>query len=263
MAKQRPLYAQLASRYVKEISDGLYPLGSYLPTESEMAEQHSVSRATARAALNQLVLLGLVSRHKGVGTRVDSVRPSSGYNPSATTVEDLVYYNSATIREVIQVETIVADYELASRLDDKPGRRWAHVTTLRYESGQQQTPICLTEIYIDSAYATVAEKVHGYSGLVVNKICEDYGVTIDEIRQSIRAVGISRDTAKALNCLSEEYGLEITRHYYDTHNSLLLMAISIHPSSRYTYTSSIKRPKNLSSSTTSLSSPEAYVKAEK
>lgn len=245
MAKQRPLYAQLAAQFVKQIQDGHHPLGSFLPTESELAKQHGVSRATARAALNQLALLGLVSRHKGVGTRVDAVSPNTGYSPSATTVEDLVYYNAATTREVISVERIVADYELAHRLDGNPGRRWAHLTTLRYESEQREVPICLTENYINDDYSDIAEKIKKYPGLIVNKICRDYGVTIDEITQSIRAVGISHKVAKKLNCSPEEYGLEITRHYYDSYNILILLAISIHPSSRYTYTSSIRRPKRL------------------
>jgi DNA-binding GntR family transcriptional regulator len=241
MAKERPLYAQLASRFVKEINDGVHPVGSFLPTENQLAEHHGISRATARAALQQLVQLGLVSRHKGVGTRVDAVRPSSDYNPSAKTVEDLVYYNAATIREVIGIERIVADHELAHRLDGIPGRRWAHVTALRHENRQRQPPICLTEIYIENTYADVSEKLYDYPGLVVNKVGEEYGVTIDEIIQSIRAVGIAKETASQLNCAPEEYGLEITRHYYDSRKALILMAVSIHPSSRYTYTSSIKR----------------------
>lgn len=255
MAKHRSLYAQLASQYVKDINDGHYPIGSYLPTESEMAKTHEVSRATARAALNQLVLLGLVSRRKGIGTRVDAVRPSSEYSPSATSAEDLVHYNAATVRKVVNIETLVADHQLANRLDGQPGQHWAHITTLRYENEKPESPICLTEIYIAKEYAAVAEQVHDYTGLIINKICSDYGVTIDKIIQSIRAVGITLDIAKKLNCSAEEYGLEITRHYYDSNKDLSLVAISIHPSSRYTYTSSIKRPLKLNTANEPLNTP--------
>ena len=245
MTKKRPLYAQLASLYVKKINDGMYPVGSFLPTESELSDQHDVSRATARAALNQLVLLGLVSRHKGIGTRVSAMRPSSEYTPSASSMEDLVHYNASTIRELIELDNLVADEELASRLDGKAGRRWAHATTLRYDEGQRKEPICLTNLYINENFSNITNKIAGYTGLVANLISEEHGVTIEEVRQSIRAVGLSNEERKILNCEADGYGLEITRHYYDVNKSLIFIAISLHPSSRYTYTSSLKRPHEL------------------
>lgn len=243
MSKSRPLYAKLASELIQQIKSGEFPLGGFLPTEIELVEQHRVSRATARAALNQLVHLGLVSRRKGIGTKIIAITPSLGYSPSATTIEDLINYDAATIRKVVKIERVVADDKLSERLDGKLGRRWTRVFCLRYDMLESEMPICLNDNYVNEEFESVAQAIPKYPGLIAHKISDDYGVSVDEIQQTIRAIGISREMAKMLNCTPGDYALEITRRYYDINSTILLIAISVHPSSRFTYTSSIKRPR--------------------
>src|SRR5688572_19926951 len=74
-----PRYAALAREIARDIGSGQHPVGSLLPAEVELAELHGVSRATVRSALQQLEALGLISRRKRVGTRVEAARPVTGY----------------------------------------------------------------------------------------------------------------------------------------------------------------------------------------
>jgi DNA-binding GntR family transcriptional regulator len=53
-----PRYIRLARLLRGCIEDGTYPLGSLLPSASRLAEAHTVSKATARHALQLLVKSG-------------------------------------------------------------------------------------------------------------------------------------------------------------------------------------------------------------
>lgn len=66
------LYAQILHFYRERILSGEFPVGTQLPTEMEIAQQHQISRGTVRQALNILVNEGLVERVQGRGTFVCS-----------------------------------------------------------------------------------------------------------------------------------------------------------------------------------------------
>jgi DNA-binding GntR family transcriptional regulator len=57
-ADYTPRYIRLAKLLRGQIEDGTYPFGSLLPSASRLAEAHTVSRATARHALEVLVKSG-------------------------------------------------------------------------------------------------------------------------------------------------------------------------------------------------------------
>ena len=57
-----PLYHQIFLQLREEITSGERPLGSRMPTEQELVEQFSVSRITARRALDELAEQGLDTR---------------------------------------------------------------------------------------------------------------------------------------------------------------------------------------------------------
>lgn len=65
-----PLYLQLAEKLSAQIHDGTLRPGMQLPSERELAEDLSVSRVTARQALDKLVEQGIIYRVQGRGTFV-------------------------------------------------------------------------------------------------------------------------------------------------------------------------------------------------
>ncbi|MGT2490584.1 GntR family transcriptional regulator [Cupriavidus basilensis] len=72
-----------------------------MPGELELAEKHGVSRGTVRVALMRIQELGLVSRKKRAGTRVEAAAPrSSEYTPKLSTIDELVQYGAATLRTI-------------------------------------------------------------------------------------------------------------------------------------------------------------------
>jgi GntR family transcriptional regulator len=67
----RPLTDRVREELARSIRGGLFD-GGWLPSEPELSEKLSVSRATLRAALRSLEEEGLITRQRGRGTRINS-----------------------------------------------------------------------------------------------------------------------------------------------------------------------------------------------
>jgi DNA-binding LacI/PurR family transcriptional regulator len=65
-----PEYARIKRSLVAEIEAGRWPRGGAIPSESQLAAKHGVSRATVVRSLQELALEGYLLRHKGRGTFV-------------------------------------------------------------------------------------------------------------------------------------------------------------------------------------------------
>lgn len=65
-----PVYYQLKELLRQEIASGAYTPGSQIPSEHDLMRQFSVSRATVRQALGDLVTEGLLVKRQGKGSFV-------------------------------------------------------------------------------------------------------------------------------------------------------------------------------------------------
>jgi GntR family transcriptional regulator len=70
LASPVPLYHQIASTLRQRIAEETYTPGASIPTEIELCREFSVSRATIRQAVGELVDAKLVTRGRGRGTTV-------------------------------------------------------------------------------------------------------------------------------------------------------------------------------------------------
>ena len=70
-----PLYRQLENILVGQIHNGSLVPGDSVPGEHELAQRFDVSSITARRALTELAIGGLVTRERGRGTKVAAVPP--------------------------------------------------------------------------------------------------------------------------------------------------------------------------------------------
>ncbi len=68
--KSRRLYWAIVEKIEKQIDDGIYPVGSRLPAERELAEAHNVSRPTIREAILALEVRERVEVKTGSGVYV-------------------------------------------------------------------------------------------------------------------------------------------------------------------------------------------------
>ena len=118
LEKSRPHFADIARDLLEGIQSGRFAVGSFLPTELELRDHYGTSRHTVREALHELEQLGLVSRRKNVGTRVESDEPTKAFRPTLASVDDLVQFGAAHIRAVQSIEDsgLINDYTQKNEL---------------------------------------------------------------------------------------------------------------------------------------------------
>ncbi|MGW5816654.1 GntR family transcriptional regulator [Streptomyces noursei] len=81
------IYMQVADQLATAIKrpDSEYAPGSKLPSETELMARYGISRPTARAAVDELVNMGLIEKHHGRGSFVRDQTPPSGELPRSVT----------------------------------------------------------------------------------------------------------------------------------------------------------------------------------
>ncbi|MDO5626057.1 MAG: GntR family transcriptional regulator [Pseudomonadota bacterium] len=235
-------YTQLAHELGEGIRTGFFPVGSLLPTELELAEQHATSRHTVRMALNELQALGLVSRRKNVGTRVESAAPTGGYRQALGSVEDLAQFGAEHVRTVQSAGEIVADIALAKRLGCPGGTRWLHIATLRQSRNAGGEPMGWTDLYIDPDYSDVADAVRDEPRALVSSLIESrHGRHIARITQEIEPVALPPELAAPLCAEAGSPALCIVRRYYDAQREPFEITVTVHPMGRFTFSMELTR----------------------
>ncbi|MDR5782710.1 GntR family transcriptional regulator [Caballeronia sp. LZ065] len=238
----RPHFADIARELTEAIAAGRYPVGSILPTELELRDHYRTSRHTVRAALHELQQLGLVSRRKNAGTRVESSRPRNEFRPTLASVDDLAQFGSEHLRLVQSTEVVVADRHLAGTLQCDEGTPFLRISSLRIEGGTSRAPVGWTDVYIAPEHAEVADLAREQPDRLISDLIEErYGHSIAEIRQGIQAVLVSEEMAKRLRVDAGTAALEIVRRYLDTAGKSFETSVSIHPAERFSVAMRLKR----------------------
>ncbi len=71
-------YKEVQDYLKKKIQQGDFQVGEYLPSENDLCRQFSITRTTARKALDELVRDGYIEREHGKGSRVKERNRSLG-----------------------------------------------------------------------------------------------------------------------------------------------------------------------------------------
>ena len=62
-----PVYMRIRRRIEERIERGIYPTGSMIPSEKDLAEEFGTTRLTIRSAVDELVRRGQIRRVRGKG----------------------------------------------------------------------------------------------------------------------------------------------------------------------------------------------------
>ena len=235
-------HTDLARVLADGIANGRFALGALLPTEFELCEQFGASRYTVRKALDELQELGLISRRKNVGTRVEAARPVAGFTQSIATVDELAQFGATHARAVRQVEETVVDLALAKVLGCPGGSRWLRISSLRTDGGRKLRPIGWTDVYVDPSYSEVGAMVREAPEILISSLIETrYGRRIARIQQEINAVSMPKELAEPLHAEAGAPALRIVRRYLDSADVAFEISVSIHPADRFTVSPELNR----------------------
>ncbi len=235
-----PLYMQVAHHLDARITNGDFAVGSLLPTENELAEALGVSRQTVRQAIGLLRNKGRLSARKGVGTRVEATEPTSGSTRFIAHSRSELFEIAAETEFVIGFrEMVSAQGRLAVDLGCRPGRKFLHITGVRYPANRGKA-FSWNEVYIDSRVAAAVKDVTVARRAIFHYIEEFTGEKIHEIQQDVRPIAMDADIAEKVGCKGGDLALIVNRRYYGSGRRLLEYAFQILPADRFTYTTTLR-----------------------
>jgi DNA-binding GntR family transcriptional regulator len=234
-----PLYLQVAHHLEARIRSGEFPVGSLLPTENELAASLNVSRQTVRQAIATMRSGGRLSARKGVGTRVEAGPDIARRHFIAHSRSELFEVASETEFVISHREEISAQGKLAVELGCRPGRRFFHMSGVRYPATRQKA-FSWNEVFVDARLAAAVRDVTVAKSAIFHLIEEYTGEKIHEIQQDIKPVTLSPDIAAEIGCEAGDLALQVTRRYYGSGRRLIEYAFQILPADRFTYTTTLR-----------------------
>lgn len=226
-----PLYHQLFKLLDDAINEGVLPNGTKLPTEKKLAEAFNVSHITARRAMDELALKGVVLRQRGRGSFVDhhfhpdpihaplhGLMRSLEHNGSETTVKLLAKDNKCPPEKIAKVFNISANenlfYMIRVRLDE--GIAFAH-----YTSWTRGLDPALSKQEIESKPRI--------------KLFSDQGIEVVRMDHNISATAASPAVAEALNVEVGKPMMKLVHTFYDSQDVVQDVITGLYNSDRFVY----------------------------
>jgi GntR family transcriptional regulator len=189
------LYHQLLGILWGRIDSGEIGVGDRLPSEAELVSDFGVSRTTARRALDELRREGLVRREPGRGTFLVSPRLRSNLAYLHSFTEEIERWGYTPGARLVSREELVANEEVAARLEIGAGDEVLFVRRLRLAN---ERPIFVCDSFLpvgrfpalrDADYGTVS----------LSKLFEErVGRKVQNSRQWLGAATATSDVAALL-----------------------------------------------------------------
>ena len=250
----RPRYLQLAEELRGQITRGELAPGTAMPSETELADTHSLSRTSVRNAIRQLREWGLVRAEQGRGTYVraprqrirrrnteryqwekdrvlasEAERRGTGGTEHDTglSVEDLKFH-----AEYARVD---ADEEMAEALQVKPGTpllRRVYWSSSRHESA----PLSVSYSYlvydmIKSNPDLLIADNEPWPGGTQHQLYT-VGIELDRIEDVLRARPPYPDEAELLDIEPGVSVITLRKTSYDTNDRVVEVADAVFPGDR-------------------------------
>ncbi|WP_210495542.1 GntR family transcriptional regulator [Microvirga antarctica] len=214
-----PLYHRIYVILRERIVNGTYKVGQTLPSEAELMERFGVSRITARRALDELSLEGLVDRVRGRGTQVSAgAAPRVGGVPIIAGIDGLManlsIIGQQTTVEVFEFAYVVAPDTVATEMQLGPTdlvQRAVRVRSLADGPFSMSTTFVLERI---GRTYTQEELV----AIPLIDLITRAGTAIGHVKQSITAALADEISAQRLGVQPGSPLLKLRRVFYDADN---------------------------------------------
>ncbi|MFM1989799.1 MAG: hypothetical protein RJA99_2756 [Pseudomonadota bacterium] len=232
-------HALISRVLADDISRGVYPVGTTLPSESDLSGRFDVSRHTVRAALRTLQERGLITPRPGVGSVVRAARDDGPWRQTFGSVEDLLQYTRTTRVTELERESFKADDDFVARIGGRPGEAWLRLRLRRTLLGDD-TPLTVADVFVPRPIADALGELPGDGAPIFERI-RALGEPIVEIRQEIGATLPDAAEARALAIDARRPVLVIVRRYHGERGRLLEVTRTVHPADGFTYRMDVRQ----------------------
>lgn len=234
-----PRYARIQKTLEARLIDGLYPVGSVLPTEIELAAEFATSRFTIREALRHLRDQGYIERRQGSGTRVVSSSPQATYYQSFGSLEELFQVAVETFFVILETSRTILTPHTAELIGGIPGQEWFRIRGVRWTKPGGK-PICFIESYIPLRFEAVIPSLGEQQVPFFSLLERHADGPIEEVVQEIRALPMPPEIGRHLGMAPGAQSLQLLRRYL-TDGGVLIASFNWHPAAEMHYAMHIHR----------------------
>lgn len=206
------LYFQLYDILYRDIKNGFYKPEELLPTESDLIEKYSVSRATVRKAMDLLVNDGLITRQRGYGTVVQKPKIEQTLNRVNHFSSEMAKKGYKSSTTLLDNKIVYANKTIAKALDIKENTKMIQVKRLR---NANENPMCIENAYlIFDKCPKVLEQDFSKNSLR-EFLVKEYNINWKKAVQKIYAINADSKLAKPLKIKVGDPLIYVERVSYD------------------------------------------------
>jgi GntR family transcriptional regulator len=238
-ASATPYYDQLAEILRHEISEKQAE-GEMcqLPSENELAEQHGLSRATVRHALDKLEREGWIYRQKGVGSFAVVRRVEQELTRLDSTTEAMRQRGWRLVTRVVSIRQMAATHHIERALELKPGEVVYELCRLRIVDDM---PLSLQTAYLPVAVCPRLEE-NDLTASLYRLLESRYGVRLLTGQETLRARKATPSELQTLKIGEEIPVLYTERITYAANGAAVEYLEAVWRGDRYDFKVTLSRP---------------------
>ena len=211
MKKVELAYQKVYGLIKNEIESGNYPVGSFLPVETDLEEIYKVSRTTVRKAMKLLADEDYVEIKQGRGTMVLDYKAQQDFNRVTSVTESLRKKGYEVTTKSMYIDIIPAPMKLLSQLRLRDGEEIARIQRIQLADGK---PICIMNNYLPYKMVSGIEKYSGTFSALYEFLEQNYQILIENTEDLIYAASAELYEAQILDIAPGAPLLHIDRICY-------------------------------------------------
>jgi DNA-binding GntR family transcriptional regulator len=220
------LYLQLQSIIKKKIENGEWPVGSQIPTEEDLCNTFSVSRATVRTAVLELVRQGFLKRQQGKGTFIYKNVISDGL-AMLTNLKELMFEEGLALTTQILARTVMMPVDDLDAKLHIPADK--HIIYIKRLYSVDKEPVLLQESYIPYHLCPLLLEDDIEHHSLFDFFEKSYGIKITKVDNHIDITHLTLNESLAIGLTEGAAAIVLTQNFYS--GDTLIM-----------YSRSVKRP---------------------
>lgn len=212
---------------LQKIESGEWPEYEIVPSENALAEQFSVSRMTARRALQDLAEQGVITRNQGAASTVASIKSQSSLIEIRNIADEITERGHAYQAKVLELEQVTASSKVAQQLGVAVGDDVFHSTIVHFEDG---LPVQLEQRFVNPQ--VIPDYLKQDFELVTPHTYLSRIAPLTEADHQIEAVLADGEVAALLDVDTSQPCLQVQRRTWSK-KAVVSFAILTHPGHRY------------------------------
>ncbi|MGM0125200.1 hypothetical protein IGI37_002598 [Enterococcus sp. AZ194] len=227
MKRKSVLYLDIADQIKEDIFSGKYPIGSLLPTESELEALFGVSKITVRNAIELLASDEYVEKKSGRGTTVLSNRPYNKLSKAGSFTQILNKTGLDVQKKNLSFEEVsLTPEQSAYKCFGEKAMRFCRLYTLDHQ------PYIYFEYYLPSSLTDVT--LESFEQESLYRILDQRGFKIERFEDGFKAAMLTFEQQKFL-VTTETAGLLRTRHAISPQGKVIEYSEALYNTSLYPY----------------------------